>query len=43
MINDRETILKHMELGVDGIVTDRPDIALNVIKHREEVLKRCLP
>ncbi|OYT51197.1 MAG: hypothetical protein B6U76_11370 [Desulfurococcales archaeon ex4484_217_2] len=42
-VNDRETILKHMELGVDGIVTDRPDIALNVIKHREEVLKRCLP
>jgi len=42
-VNDRETILKHMELGVDGIVTDRPDIALNVIKHREAVLKRCLP
>ncbi len=42
-VNDRETILKHMELGVDGIVTDRPDIALNVIKHRETVLKRCLP
>ena len=42
-VNDRETILRHMELGIDGVVTDRPDIALNVIKHREEVLKRCLP
>ena len=35
MINDRETILKHMELGIDGAVTDRPDIALDVIKHGE--------
>jgi len=43
MINDRETILKHMELGIDGVVTDRPDIALNVIKHGEAILKRCSP
>ena len=42
-VNDRETILRHMELGIDGVVTDRPDIALNIVKHREEVLKRCLP
>jgi len=42
-VNDRETILKHMELGIDGVVTDRPDIALNVIKHRKVSLKRCSP
>ncbi len=27
-INDKETLLKFVKLGVDGIVTDRPDIAL---------------
>lgn len=31
-LNDRESILKHIKLGVDGVVTDRPDIVLNIIR-----------
>lgn len=29
-INDEETMLKLIELGVDGIITDRPDILYNI-------------
>ncbi len=31
-INDSKTMRKLLELGVDGIITDRPDIALKVYK-----------
>lgn len=30
-INDEETMRKHIEWGVDGIITDRPDILMKVL------------
>jgi glycerophosphoryl diester phosphodiesterase len=30
-INDEETMRKFIEWGVDGLITDRPDIMLNVL------------
>jgi glycerophosphoryl diester phosphodiesterase len=34
-VNDRETMLTMLDLGVDGLVTDRPDIAIDVLKERK--------
>ena len=34
-VNDKKTLLKHMGMGVDGVVTDRPDLVLSVIKSKE--------
>jgi glycerophosphoryl diester phosphodiesterase len=30
-INDEDTMRQHIEWGVDGIITDRPDIMLNIL------------
>jgi glycerophosphoryl diester phosphodiesterase len=33
-VNDRETMAQMLDLGVDGLVTDRPDIATELLKAR---------
>ncbi|PUE51808.1 glycerophosphodiester phosphodiesterase [Limnohabitans sp. 2KL-51] len=33
-VNDRETMGQMLDLGVDGLVTDRPDIAIELLKAR---------
>ena len=33
-VNDRETMGQMLDLGVDGLVTDRPDIAIELLKVR---------
>jgi glycerophosphoryl diester phosphodiesterase len=33
-VNDRETMQAMLDLGVDGLVTDRPDIAIELLKDR---------
>lgn len=33
-VNDRETMARMLDLGVDGLVTDRPDIALELLRER---------
>lgn len=33
-VNDRQTMAHMLELGVDGLVTDRPDIAIELLKER---------
>jgi glycerophosphoryl diester phosphodiesterase len=33
-VNDRETMGQMLDLGVDGLVTDRPDIAIELLKER---------
>jgi glycerophosphoryl diester phosphodiesterase len=32
-VNDEAEMRRLVELGVDGIVTDRADLALRVVKH----------
>lgn len=34
-VNDRETMQAMLDLGVDGLVTDRPDIAIELLKDRK--------
>jgi glycerophosphoryl diester phosphodiesterase len=34
-VNDRETMQAMLDLGVDGIVTDRPDTAIDLLKDRK--------
>ncbi len=34
-VNDRETMQRMLDLGVDGLVTDRPDIAIELLKDRK--------
>jgi glycerophosphoryl diester phosphodiesterase len=34
-VNERAQIERMLDLGVDGIVTDRPDIAIEVLKARK--------
>lgn len=34
-VNDRETMLRMLDLGIDGLVTDRPDIAIEVLQERK--------
>jgi glycerophosphoryl diester phosphodiesterase len=34
-VNDRETMSSMLDLGVDGLVTDRPDIAIELLKDRK--------
>ena len=34
-VNDRETMQSMLNLGVDGLVTDRPDIAIELLKDRK--------
>ena len=33
-VNDRQTMGQMLDLGVDGLVTDRPDIAADLLKER---------
>lgn len=33
-VNDRETMGRMLDLGVDGLVTDRPDIAMELLRER---------
>jgi len=33
-VNDRETMARMLDLGVDGLVTDRPDIAMELLRER---------
>jgi glycerophosphoryl diester phosphodiesterase len=33
-VNDRESMGQMLDLGVDGLVTDRPDIAIDLLKER---------
>lgn len=33
-VNDRQTMGQMLDLGVDGLVTDRPDIAATLLKER---------
>lgn len=33
-VNDRETMQSMLDLGVDGLVTDRPDIAIELLRER---------
>jgi glycerophosphoryl diester phosphodiesterase len=33
-VNDRQTMGQMLDLGVDGLVTDRPDIAVTLLKER---------
>ena len=32
-VNDKKTLLKQVKIGVNGVVTDRPDIVLSVVKN----------
>lgn len=34
-VNDRETMQRMLDLGVDGLVTDRPDIAIELLTDRK--------
>jgi glycerophosphoryl diester phosphodiesterase len=34
-VNDRETMQSMLDLGVDGLVTDRPDIAIELLRDRK--------
>jgi len=34
-VNDRKTLLEHIGIGVDGVVTDRPDLVLSIVKSKE--------
>jgi glycerophosphoryl diester phosphodiesterase len=33
-VNDRQSMGQMLDLGVDGLVTDRPDIAADLLKER---------
>jgi len=33
-VNDRDTMARMLDMGVDGLVTDRPDIAINLLRER---------
>ena len=34
-VNDRDAMNQMLDLGVDGLVTDRPDLAIEVLKQRQ--------
>lgn len=34
-VNEREAMQRMLDLGIDGLVTDRPDIAIEVLRDRE--------
>ena len=37
-INDADTMRKLIHWGVDGIITDRPDIMMEVLERKEHLL-----